>query len=214
MLGLIYKDLMTLKRSLGFSFLWFLAFGVFCGYLSSLDFFCGVVSVFCAVLPLTTMSYDSQWGWETFALSTGISRRTMALSRYVLCLLLTLAAVVINFLMRAFLAQDSSVLESLAIVLAIAGASLMMMALMMPLMYKFGVEKGRMFLMLVVFLVMGLSFFAEKVLWPHVIWPFFGANIMDSFLIRNLAWILPLIGVAGLAISVLISLRIYAKKEF
>lgn len=209
MLGLIYKDLAILKRYLGFFCLWFFGFGIFCAYLSSMDFFCGAVSVFCAVLPLTTMSYDSQWGWETFALSTGISRRTMALSRYVLCLLFTLVGAAINFLMRVFLAQDSGVLESLVVVLAIAGASLMMTALMLPLMYKFGVEKGRMFLMLVIFLVVGLSSFAEKVLWP-----FFGQSIADSFFLRNLEWIFPLIGVAGLVISILISLRIYAKKEF
>ena len=136
MLGLIYKDFAVLKRSLWFFGLWFLAFGLFCGYLSSVDFFCGALSVFCAVLPLTTLSYDSQCGWEGYALTLPVSRRALALSRYLLALIFTVASVIVNFILRFFLAQDGSIGATLTVVAAIGGAALVMIAFMLPLMCR------------------------------------------------------------------------------
>ena len=204
MLGLIYKDFAVLKRSLWFFGLWFLAFVLFCGYLSSVDFFCGALSVFCAVLPLTTLSYDSQCGWEGYALTLPVSRRALALSRYLLALIFTVASVIVNFILRFFLAQDGSIGATLTVVAAIGGAALVMIAFMLPLMYKFGVEKGRLFLILIVLLAVSLSFLIGDV--------FQRSN--HSFLLQNLQWIAPLGGVVCFIISMMISLRIYARKEF
>ena len=123
-----------------------------------MDFFCGALSVFCAVLPLTTLSYDSQCGWEGYALTLPVSRRALALSRYLLALIFTVASVIVNFILRFFLAQDGSIGATLTVVAAIGGAALVMIAFMLPLMYKFGVEKGRLFLILIVLLAVSLSF--------------------------------------------------------
>lgn len=204
MLGLIYKDFVVLKRSLCFFGLWFLVFGIFCGFFSSVDFFCGAISVFAAILPLTTLSYDSQCDWEAYALTLPISRRSLALSRYLFTLVLTLAAALCNLILRVFLANDGSFLHTLAVVGAIAGISLLTAAVMLPLVYKFGVEKGRLFLIFAVFLAVSIPILIKDT------FHFSAAN----FLIQHFYWLMPFGSIICFLLSMAVSAGIYAKKDF
>lgn len=204
MKGLLLKDLLNLKKQAKiylFLFGFYLAFGIIA---KDASFFSGVIMILCAMLPITALSYDERAKWDKYALTMPISRKHMVLSKYALGILFTVFGFIILLLVNSFV--EMSFKETIGTSLIIFGGSIFFISLIMPILFKFGVEKGRMLMMLVLFLpaaiIILIGNFSSKL-----------PTISPKFL-EIAMYVSPIIILMLLALSIILSLRIYQKKEF
>lgn len=203
MKGLLLKDLINLKgqsKVLGLLLVFYIFLSVASG---NSVMFGSVVAVLCAILPVTAMSYDERAKWEKYALTMPVTRADLVLSKYLLGIGLSATAFLLNFGFQ-LIAGVATAGESLLISLAILGVGITFLSLILPVLFRYGVEKGRLIMLLILFLptmaiVLG-SRFGFKAPGPETsqIMLFFG----------------PVLVLLLLVASVFISLRIYSKKEF
>jgi hypothetical protein len=201
MKGLILKDIINLKQQAKVYLLiiaiW-LAIGI-----SSKDggFFGMLICVLTTFLPITALSYDEKAKWDKYSLTMPVSKQEVVLSKYILALVASVIGFIISLLFNIVISKVF--IESFSASAVYWGISILIFSIILPLMYKFGVEKGRM-LILVVFLIPTL--FALLMSKLNISHP-------NEVFISNLKFILPIFILLVLIISVYASIKIYINKE-
>ena len=169
-----------------------------------------VCTVTCGTLIITTFSLDDMSKWNRYALITPVTRRNVVTSKYILLLIFSLAcavvgvtvAVIAGIFMKKFDMTETlvSVLVSLCLVILFG-------SVIIPLIFKYGAEKARMFLIicfiLPTFIFYGLYALSQK---AHVQMP-------SEAVIESLLWLLPLLILAIALVSIKISCATFNKKE-
>lgn len=210
MKALILKDFYTMARY-GKTMLALIVFYVMLSFLGQPASFVSSMLVFlCAMLVISSFSYDEYGKWNKYCLSLPISRRQIVGSKYLFALIMLVIGLVLGLLGGYLLSltQDISFLEDiLPSCVGGAVAALFMLSLILPLMYRFGVEKGRILLLAVCFLPVILVLGVAKLMAEQ------GFLMPDEATI--LAWlkILPFLVLAGFGASYLCSVAIFSKKE-
>lgn len=204
MSGLIYKDLINLKQQ------WksYLLILVFWGGLSVMQespyFFGGMFSVYLSIVLLTACGYDEQSGWDKYALTMPVSRSRIVLSKYLLGLLMD----VIGFVTTAiFFAASRTPFQEMMIGQCIFQTiSLCMLAILLPITFKFGVEKARISIAVVMLapILLGYMLIQSEVWHPE----------FNFEQLIHMAYLGPVVGLCLLAVSALLSIQIYKGKEF
>jgi ABC-type transport system involved in multi-copper enzyme maturation permease subunit len=201
MKGLILKDLISLKRQ-GTTMAAMVLFYIFLARsTNNPSMFAGIISVLCAMLPVTAMSYDERARWDKYSLSMPVSRLEMVLSKYVLGLMLGAVALALN--LAFYLWSGVKFGETVITSLAFFGVTMLFMSLIFPIVFKFGVEKGRMLMLLVLFAPTALVVLASHL----------GLRLPEAETLKSLAYMAPAVLLVVFAGSVLLSLSIYARKE-
>ncbi len=210
MTGLLIKDLLVSKkylRSLGIILvLYAVLFGVIGTDTSFLPSF---IMIFCALFTATTFSYDEQAKWDKFALTLPVTRSMVVRSKYAFTGLLTLVGGVCSVVCQAAIAavrRQRVTAESWISLLVIFLLVLLIESLLLPLLYKFGAEKGRYLLIgAMVLIALGLVLLGRS-----------GADLPDMG--QTAIWALSAAGVPVLVLILLASYwascRIYCGKEF
>ena len=162
--------------------------------------------IYTSMLPYTALAYDERSEWDQLAAMMPYSPRDVVLGKYVFGWLCIGAAGVLSGLIQiivCLLVKQRFLPGVLA--LSVLGA-LCILALSLPLMFRFGVERGRLAMFLIIFLVCG----GAGAL----------ASIADGMLHGNgfasqapVTAIILLIAVVLTAVSVPLSLRFYAKRQ-
>jgi len=140
MAGLILKDLLTISRHkiyfimiIGFAFI-------------PDEFLSNFVIIFAAMLPITAIAYDERSKWNELQSMMPYSNKEVIFSKYILgYLLITLVTIfsyILHLILALFIAEYKALIEP-SIILSILGVALIISAINMPIMFKFGVEKGR-----------------------------------------------------------------------
>ena len=113
--------------------------------------------VYASMLPYTALAYDERSKWDQMAAMMPYSTRDVVLGKYVFGWLCIGAAAVLSGLFQAVLSlvTDREVLPG-TLVLSVLGA-LCILAITLPVMFRFGVEKGRLAMFLIIFLVCGTA---------------------------------------------------------
>jgi ABC-type transport system involved in multi-copper enzyme maturation permease subunit len=206
-MGLILKDLIVLKkqgRVALFLVLFYTAFSLTTQNISMLG---SMVAMICTMLPITSMSYDERSKWDKYALSLPIQRKTVVISKYVLGVTLNLAAALLvallNLILLRFI-QDADPGEMMLITLATCMAMILLLSVLLPIMFKFGVEKGRLIMFAVIFAPFMAAMLLSRLNIP----------MPDERMLKMFAYASPVIVICILLISVNISIGIYSKKEF
>ena len=206
MKGILYKDFLVLKK-LGVIILGcLLLYGIialFGGNDSSIFSF--AVVFLGTMLPVTALAYDEQAKWDKYALSMPVSRTEMVVSKYLLCLIVFAIAGILNLSVEMI--QKKGIIDTDAVLVSLAVLSLgiLYVSVMLPLLYRFGVEKGRLMILLVVFVPVGIFMLLD---WAGMSMP------KSDTEMTALLKILPVVALAALILSVLVSVAIYQKKEF
>lgn len=218
MKGLYIKDLRLLaKQKLFFLAIIFLT--VMNAYnLESLSIVPALMLFFFVTLIFTTVTYDEMNHGLTFLFTLPISRKKYIVQKYSLAIIGSIAALLLSiaivFIMTGI--QGKSVnLEAFSIILfSLFIAGLFYISLMMPIYFKFGEEKSRM----IMILVMGVIFF----------FAFLGRSLVErlsidiDMILQRITnaplWLMLTAGttVAGILciLSYFLSFRILGKKEF
>lgn len=194
------KDLLNLKRQGGIILLVLAMYGLFAFSSGMSEVLGSMICVFGAMLPVTALAYDERAKWDKYALTMPVTRRQMVISKYLLGLLLTAVALVINVAVQA-IKSPVDPWEILLMPLCLAGVGVAFLALLMPLLFRFGTEKARLLMLLMVAIpVAGVMLLANRNI------PLPDENMQIALLL-----LIPLI---LLAVSIPLSIRIYEKKEF
>ena len=217
MMGFVYKDVLILRKQLTY----YLVFLVIYGALSALgalpySVLAGLVVLIPLIVPMSCFSYDDLAHWDKFAAATPAGRRGVVTGRYVF-FLLTLAAsavVVIAMLLllgAAGLIELTDWWEPVLVVLTCASVTMILDGIAFPILFKFGAEKAR-----TISLVLFAAIFGGCMLIGFLSVGPSGEVGLPGWLDILLTW-LPLLavllGVAVLAVSYVLSLRIYTRKE-
>lgn len=209
MKGLIYKDLCLLGsvwKSYAFILVMFSALTVTGVY--DVSFLFMMVSVILCMYPSTSFSYDELAKWDRFAVSVPSGRVLVVRAKYGFALLLGAASLVFGLLLSllaAFLGRMELGNGLLTCVGGVAGA-LLINALMLPLLFRFGAQKGRILLIAVVAALAGVLGALLAIGGMTA----FGSGLLKSFVLV----VLPVLALLALFVSYRISLGIYQKKEF
>jgi ABC-type transport system involved in multi-copper enzyme maturation permease subunit len=207
MKGLLLKDLLNLKnsvRSLLFIFIFYVIFSV---ATSNFSFVAGMSVLLCTMLTFTTFSYDEYNKWDRYALSTPVSRRTLVAGKYVLSLILTLFGGAISFLalLCTYAVNQSieKVGENALSILGVMAVSVLFSGIILPIIFKFGVEKGRLLLFVVLAIPSGLIFILYRL----------GVTLPSEA--QLMTWLIGFLFLILLIFffSFYVSCRIYAKKD-
>lgn len=141
MKGLLCKDACTLVRQVGIMLALVVLFG--CVQRGSMT---AVAIFYASLLPMTALAYDERCKWDTMAAGMPYSDLALVGSKYVLGAVCVAGAMVVSLL--AQLAFGSFCAEDAATTLVIALLAFGLNVIELPVMFRFGVEKGRLVFLL------------------------------------------------------------------
>lgn len=207
MKGLLCKELFSLKKYLSTLLLLLAAYFVLSLFTKEVSFLSGLSALVCVMVGYSLFTYDNYAHWDGYALSLPVSRKKLVASRYLFVLVVSVCCFCLSFLCGALIVVITGqgfgpLLFSL---LAVTGVSLALSALVLPIAYRFGVEKGRLYLMVVM-----LAFVCVMMMSGD----FSYALQRLSGLLSSALCLVPLALAALLYGSYRLSCHFYEKKEF
>ena len=150
MKGLLLKDLLNLRKY-GRTILLLSAFYLLFGLMSdSFSMLTGMIALLFSMVSITSFSYDDLAKWNTYALAMPVSRRNVVAGKYTLGALFSLVGVLVSFLSIVVLSLiKGSVIttDDLISCYLMLSITVLFNTLLLPLIFKFGVEKSRLFIM-------------------------------------------------------------------
>ena len=211
--GLLAKEYYTLRRYFKQYIILFIFFGVLSIYImESVIYFQAMVTMSMSMLVFTGRSFDMAAGWDKFVLTMPVSRKDGVLSKYVCCLIYALASLLVSTVFVVRLGSihpmsDNDLYLFLGTALVLFCIICVIYAVLLPMIFKFGVERTRILMMAVIFIpvfaiVAGIQYLPETVI---------------AFMVQNVNLMVAL----AVALSILLyigsyfmSLGIFSKKEF
>ena len=152
---------------------------------------------YAAMLPITALAYDERAKWDELAAMMPYPAKAIVGSKYVLGLTLVLPVLALSMLSRLLVHSTPIVSEDTMALLITACLSLILMAIDLPFMFHFGVEKGRLIYIVLtcVFVITGVTY-AGKL-----------ADMVSGFETAMVTTV-PLLLLAAAAVALLISYAI------
>ena len=199
MRGLLIKDLSVLTRQMRIFLLMIVFFAVLPN--SNMVFF---AVIYAAMMPYSTLAYDERSKWDQIANVMPYSKKEIVLSKYMLgwcfvagTFLIAMAAETVESLFH--IGSVSLTGAALAVCVAV-----IMMDLTLPPMFRLGVERGRMFFILImVFLACGGAGLVGGAV----------GNAGAQSLLHLLKLILPAAAAILTLISVPLSIHLYSNRD-
>lgn len=202
MRSLLYKDLVNLKQQFRF-YVIILAFYVLLGIKSGDASFLGaIMTMFAVMLSITACAYDEKAGWDKYALTMPFGVRELIGSKYLLALIGVFVTAGIMLPVNLF--AGTPLQEALALTASWIAIGLFYTETILPVIFRFGVEKGRIFMIVIAFLPVMILLFFDKG----------AARFVSSELFEKALYIAPFVFLLILPLSVWCSYRMYKKKEF
>ncbi len=207
MKGLLLKDLFTLRKQ-GKVYLLLIVFYLFYSIVTkNVSMMSAMIAMLCAIAPITTLAYDENCKWDRYALSMPISKKMMVLSKYVFGLLLILISMVIVAPLSMVVVTytgEMAFKPAFIILLMVNAIAVLFISVLLPLLFKFGVEKGRLLMFVIFFIPMAFVYIYKKT----------NLGLPSKETLTSLGYLSPLLLLIIFLISIAISIRIYEKKEF
>ena len=210
MIGFIKKDLAMLKSNFKLLCILTIVYTVM-GLLGTMDisFLLPFMSV---MLMISTFSYDNYNNWDAYSISLPNGRKNSVKSKYITTILLIISISIITLLLSFIISYvNTKTINFGQILVTTFGnifGTLLVLTFMYPIIYKYGVEKARIAIFLIIFLIVILGGFLLKYIDLSNV-----GNAL-SFLEDYLVLILIAITIGMVYISYKISNKIFRKKEF
>ena len=217
MKGLILKDLLTLKNQMRNIMIIIIGFIILSIMMENYFYIAFIIPFYIVMLVISTFSYDELNNANTYIVALPYNRKTIVKARYYLSLMSIITALLIGAILSFIIPQFNANMDFMSTfassVATIIGV-ILVISLLMPCFYKFGVQRGRVILfiaiMAVSFLIgIILSLFENSTL---KIAEFFSALENTNYVILIAGAILIILLI--LYISYLFSCKIFKNKEF
>ena len=211
MKGLVKYDLMQLAGTSKKSFylLYFVGLAAV-GVMLGGGTICSYMAVMIGCMTgVSFFSYESWYHWDSYCAVMPLSNRQIVVSRYISLLIVTgcgvLWGIVIGVLALTAGKMDLTWTQWLLSMVQTVLAALLYMEIEIPVMYRFGVERGRIVnILLFIILFAGISALAEINKMPAAV-----TSVVQ--LVFGVVWVVILL---CFPVSIAVSMRIRAKKEY
>jgi len=211
MMSFIKKDLLVIKANLK-TFLIILVFYIIMGLTMEDGFDMTFLLPFISVmLFISTFSYDEFNNWNAYSVTLPDGRRNAVRGKYLasfLILLITSIIALISSMGIGVYKETFRLEETLISLFSAITAMVLVLSIMYPIIFKIGIEKGRILVMGIIF---GWTFLIATL--GKLIGPSFLADV-GTFIDNWYYIVLPFFICITIGISYLISIHIYLKKEF
>lgn len=172
------------------------------------SFFGGFIVLMSMMMTINTFSYDALAKWDRFGLSLPVTRKEVVAGKYVISLLLCFIGAAVSFALSSVIlmikpVQGFGLAEHLLSLAGIVMVAMIFFSILLPLIFKFGVEKSRM-LLIALFAAPSAILISLNQL---------GVHMPSSDTLFFVLKLLPLICVAFYILSYLLSVSIYSSKE-
>ena len=175
-----------------------------------ISYLCALTAVMAAMLPMTLMAYDEQSRFDRFAFALPVSRAEIVLGKYAVTLLSVLwiaVAYVLGGLLSAAFGLLDLAQWNLGELAGMLTLPLIAPALYLPLAFRFGVEKGRIWV-IIFMAVLGAAAVALTQLSSV------SAEISVPGLLEGFSpWLLPPAALLLFGLSAFVSVQLYKKRE-
>ena len=217
MTGLILKDFLILRKTLrSYLFMLVVYVGIAFTGVWSADIVGVLMVVMVVMLPMNVFAYDKQAKWDTYGLALPVGRTKTVAARYLCVLLLCLLSVGLTAILGVMLYAAGRVEEPVEFLVSCSVTGLMAVlvnAIMLPFLYKFGPERARMMF----FGIMG----GIVLLVVAALFPLGGLEWLKSLELAEptpaqaaaIPAIAAVAGLALLAVSFLLSRHFYGSKD-
>ncbi len=210
MLGFIKKDLAMVKSNfklLGILVVVYTLMGLF-GEMD-ISFILPFMSV---MLMISTFSYDNYNKWESYSATLPNGRKNSVRAKYIATIIMTFIFAIITLLLSFLISYINTKTipyeQTLISMLGNIFGTLLVLTFMYPIIYKFGLEKARIGIFLIIFGLVIIGGFLSS----YLDLSFIGKTL--NFLGKYIVLIIIIITILMVYLSYKISIKIYSKKEF
>lgn len=217
MIGLVLKDMLVMRKTIR-TYAMFLLFYLVMTVLNlfTISFTTAILQLIVMLLPMSAFSFDEMAKWDRYALTFPLGRRALVSGRYLFALVMTVFAGLCGLLscvlVSIFDSQDM-LLENMMTVMVCLSLGLLYADILLPLCYKLGPDRARPYFYLVIFAPIVLLFGAYQLglFAPGSL--SFLSSTPDSTVV-TLSFFFPIVPLAGMWVSYLISCSVMERKEF
>lgn len=208
MKALLLKDFYVTAKY-GRSYLLIIAVFTVVSVISSESFyFSAYLCMITGMLPITLMAYDERSKWTEYSGTLPYSKAEIVLSKYLMGILVQAAAVLASVLIKIAVRGFDRILSDILVYAYGFSITLVMMGVILPFMFWFGVEKGRIAYYILVGVIFAVIF---------VITNYAGENEEPLSVSENgspfEAVVIILAAVGLYIVSCLISVAVYKRRE-
>jgi hypothetical protein len=210
MVGLLLKDILNLKKyvkQIAFAMVLFVVFGI---NMKNPPYIIGMMVMMSSMMVITSMGYDEQAKWDKYALTMPILKKDIVLSKYLLLVVTTLigagVSLFVSIIMITFL-DMGNIKETLLACGIIILIAILSFSLLIPVIFKVGVEKAR----IMMFIVFGIP--SLIILGAFRLIQKYNIPKPSEAQLKMLGYAFPFIVIIIYGISYLISVSIFNKKE-
>lgn len=209
MIGLIKKDLLMIKNNYK-NIIIVLAIYIFYSFQFEMNMLF-LLPLMGLMICISTINYDDFYNWHTYAISLPQGKSGVIKSKYIttisVILLLSIFSLLIDIIIGNF-KGDLLIQESFETCIGSLFAMIFMMSIMFPILFKYGAEKGR-----IAMISIGLGIFGLVMLVSKVIQLEIPKNLIIIFDLY-FPIIIIVSSILMIAVSYIVSKKIYLKKEF
>ena len=210
MIGFIKKDLAMIKSNFKLLAVLIVVYTIM-GLMNKMDI-SFILPFMCVMIMISSFSYDNYNKWDAYSISLPNGRKNSVKSKYITTILMTLVVSIITIILSFIISYvNTKTINYEQILVTMFGtifATLLVLTIMYPIIYKFGVEKARIGIFLLVFGIVVIGSLLLNYLDLSNI--FKSLAFLEDYLIIILI-IVTIIMVYG---SYKISEKIFSKKEF
>ena len=209
MIALILKDIATLKKTLLLTVAISIALAVYGIYTNEIF----VAPLICAMIPLIltaiAFGYDNKSSFEQFAFSMPIKKSSYVLSKLFFAFSFGMVGTICIFVL--LMTKNQMSLNNIVFISLISlMASILMSAIQLPFILKYGAEKGRLIMVITYFLIFALSTLLKEK-------SDFLAKLMEMLSKNSMSMIclgIIVVSVIIIGITIKLSIMIMDKKEY
>ena len=200
MKALLIKDMLTSKGLLK-NYLLIIAIYAGVAYMNDNIFlFSGMLLMIPMLMALNAVAYDEKASTLRLMIASGLTRRQLALSKYLFGAVMLMAVFVINFVVVSLV---EGVLLGLFTSILFCFVGMAYLSLLLPFLYYFGTEKSRIFMMLGVIIPVALGTGVSR------LFQILNLHVSDLMLISGGF----LLGVVIIVVSIMASIAIVERKD-
>jgi len=209
MYGLIKKDLLMIKQNLKILTLVFIIFlSMTMINESDMTFIMPFMAV---MITISTFNYDNFNKWDAYAITLPNGRKNVVRAKYIAALIVVILCFIISMISLFIMNKCGLNIDYHSSIAELTGclfAVFLIISIMFPIIFKLGVEKGRIALFLLSFGTVGVAFFLSGTI---------SINIPSNLIVFFTDYykiLVPAVSCILLYASYKISKRFYSQKEF
>lgn len=206
MKALIFKDIVTIKKSIILTLFLSIAIGVYGIYNNAILVIPGICLIIPIILTSISFGYDTKSNFEQFAFSMPIGRDEYVYSKLFFAFVFSVfgaSSIFLYLYIQNNFPMTKIILFSIITLLII----LLFSSLQLPIILKYGTEKGRLVMVFTYFIIFGSTSFLKEYKEEILI-------TINKFSSRTISIFIILIGALIIIISISMAINVMKNKEF